>query len=404
MTRQIDAEHLLFHLQQVLAVKVRCRRQMPLDADAGHAAVVAGQRKQGHLAFQVVLGVRLRGIDELADDRQFLGPVAGEAVHGAGLDKALERGPVDGVHVQSIHELKDVARHVALARSEDLLYHRFAHVLYAQQTVADLAVLRGEVLGALVDVGLQGLDAHVLGVADEDRYGLVVRGIGHQGGQELGRIVVFQPGRLVRYDSVGSCVGFIERVGRETGHLVEDGVGHFLVYAVADAAGHVDGTVLVQFAVDEVLSFLRHDVRLFLGHGAAHQVGAAVGVAAQFTDDVHDLLLIHDAAVRRSQDGFQFRAQIGDLLRMLLALYVGRDRVHRTGPVQRNTCDEIFQTGGAQVLHEPGHAAGFQLEDADRVAAGDQIVDALFSVVDAVKVDVFSRIFFDEFQAFPDGC
>ena len=403
MARQVDAQHLLLHLQQVLAVEVRRLGQVPLDLDARHAAVVAGQREQGHLAFQIVLGAGLRGFDQFADHRQLLRPVAREAVHGAGFDEALQRGPVDRMHVQPVHEFEDVAGHVAPARGDDLLHDAFAHVLDAQQTVADLAVLRGEVLGAAVDVGLQRLDVHVLRVADQHRDRLVVGGIRHQGRQELGRIVALQPGRLISDDRVGCRMGFIERVSRETRHFVEDLVGDLLGHPVADAAGHVDGTVLVQLAVDEVLSFLRHDVRLFLGHGAAHQVGAAVGVPAQFTDDVHDLLLVDDAAVGRRQDGFQLRAQIRDLLRMLLALDVGRDGVHRTGPVQRNACDQVFQTGRAQVLHEPGHAAGFQLEDAGRVAASDEFVYVLVVVIDPVEVDVFAGIFFDEFQTFPDG-
>ena len=258
-------------------------------------------------------------------------------------------------------------------------------------------------LGAAVDVGLQRFDLHVLGVADQDGDRLIVGRICHQGRQELGRIVALQPGRLVSDDRVGRRVGFIERVSRETRHFVEDGVGDLLGHPVADAAGHVDGTVLVQLAVDEILALLRHDVRLLLGHGAAHQVGAAVGVPAQFADDVHDLLLVDDAAVGRRQDGLQLRTQIRDLLRVLLAFDVGRDGIHRTGPVQGDACDQVFETGRAKVLHEPGHAAGFQLEDAGRVAAGDEFVYILIVIVDAVEVDVLPGIFFDELQTFPDS-
>ena len=115
---------------------------------------------------------------------------------------------------------------------------------------------------------------------------------------------------------------------------------------------------------------------LLLGHGAAHQVAAAHGVARQVAHDLHDLLLIHHAAVGHVQDGLQLRRDVAHAVRVLLARHVAGDRLHRPRTVQRNRGDDVLEVARAHALQELPHARGFQLEHAVGVALGDHVVHA----------------------------
>ena len=69
-------------------------------------------------------------------------------------------------------------------------------------------------------------------------------------------------------------------------------LGHGGRHAAVDRAGHM----LFFRAVDKVFPLGSHDVLFLLGHGAAHQVGAAVGIARQIPHNLHYLLLINYTA------------------------------------------------------------------------------------------------------------
>ena len=88
-------------------------------------------------------------------------------------------------------------------------------------------------------------------------------------------------------------MGLIEGVFGEIRHVVKDLVGRLFV----DAVGRTALYSLFLVAVNEILPLPGHNVRLFLGHGTAHQVAPSQGIPGQVPDDLHDLLLVHDTAV-----------------------------------------------------------------------------------------------------------
>ena len=215
-------------------------------------------------------------------------------------------------------------------------------------------------------------------------------GVEH-GGEELHRPVELQPGRPHGDDAVGRGVGLVERVGGESGHLVEDGGGHLCGDAPADGAGNGHHAVLRQ-AVDEDLPFLGHDVVLFLGHGAANEVAAAVGVAGQVPHDLHHLLLVNHAAVGDAEDGLQQRVLVVDGLRMVFAPDIARNRLHRAGPVEGYGRDDVLEILRLHGGKEGAHAAAFQLEDAVRLSFGDHGVYAGVVQRDVLRAHVASRL------------
>ena len=54
-----------------------------------------------------------------------------------------------------------------------------------------------------------------------------------------------------------------------------------------------------------------HILGLLLGHGPAHHVRLAQGIARQLLEDLDDLLLVHDAAVGAGEDRLQLGVLIG---------------------------------------------------------------------------------------------
>ena len=143
-------------------------------------------------------------------------------------------------------------------------------------------------------------------------------------------------------------MGLIERIARKCCHAVKDRIGGFLRHTVCDSAA------AVLIAVEKDLALLFHDIMLFLCHRTAHQIGSAVGIAGKRPADLHDLLLIHNAAEGLLQDRFQQRVIVPHLCRVGTRRKILRDRIHRSGAVQRDHCRQIGNTGRA---HSGQHAA-----------------------------------------------
>ncbi|MPM42835.1 hypothetical protein SDC9_89507 [bioreactor metagenome] len=127
--------------------------------------------------------------------------------------------------------------------------------------------------------------------------------------------------------------------------------------------------------MDEILALLGHYVVLLLGHGAAHKVAPAVGVARKRADDFHDLLLIHHAAVGRAQNGLEQRVRVDHARGVVLALDVARNLLHRAGAVEGNARDKVLKAVGFELAKELPHAAGFQLKHPVGIPGGDHAVN-----------------------------
>ena len=148
--------------------------------------------------------------------------------------------------------------------------------------------------------------------------------------------MALEPAGLQSHHGITRGVGLIEGIAGEGGHFFEELVGDFLGNAVAHGSGHGDRTVRLHLAMDEDFLLFGHHVVLFLGHGPAHQVAAAHGIAGHIPHHLHDLFLIHQAAVGHLQDGLQQRGFVGHLLRVELVLHKPGNGIHGAGAVQRH--------------------------------------------------------------------
>ena len=142
---------------------------------------------------------------------------------------------------------------------------------------------------------------------------VVAHNAGYKGGHKRLGIETLEIRRLVGEHGVGRGVAFVEGVLGKGVHIVKYTGGGFFVHSVSYTARHTDAAVVVQLAVDEALTGLRHILGLFFAHSAAHLVGAAHGEARKPLHDLHYLLLINYAAVGHIENGREARVLECDL-------------------------------------------------------------------------------------------
>ena len=96
-------------------------------------------------------------------------------------------------------------------------------------------------------------------------------------------------------------------------------------------------------------------LQVLLGQGgAAHQIGSPVRVSRQRPADLHDLLLIDNAAVGFFQNRLQQRVIVMHLFRIGTRSQILRNRLHRPGAVKRNHRNQV---GDILRAHLHQHAA-----------------------------------------------
>ena len=157
--------------------------------------------------------------------------------------------------------------------------------------------------------------------------------------------------------SVAGRMALVEGVGRKAGHFVVDLVCHLL----RDAVGNAARTFVTGFgtAVHKVLPLCFHDSVLLFAHGAADVICLSEGKACQLPEDLHDLLLIDDAAVGYIQNVRQLRGLVADFVRLVPVAQIGRNGVHGARAVQTDQSDDIFKVLGLQAHKHLLHAGGF---------------------------------------------
>lgn len=122
---------------------------------------------------------------------------------------------------------------------------------------------------------------------------------------------------------------------------------------------------------------------LLLAHRAAQQVGAAERVSGELPGDRHDLLLVDEQVERVAEDRLQgfleFRVNRLDFLAPRFAVRVVHVcvRGHRARAVQREGGRDVFEPGRLHRLEQGPHAPAVELEDAEGIAGGQELVGGL---------------------------
>ena len=127
---------------------------------------------------------------------------------------------------------------------------------------------------------------------------------------------------------------------------------------------------------------------LLLADRVAQRVGLGTGEPAEGDGRGHDVLLVHEDPVGLLQVRLEQRVQVRDRFLAVLAPDVGRDVVHRAGPIERHHGREVVDGGRPEVADVAAHPGGLQLEDAGRLARGEQLERLRVVERDRVEVDL----------------
>ena len=365
VAREVEAERRLLQRQPLLDAPV-ARRDQRRQLGARAVAVAIVEHGVEQAALVGVRGLRLGPVEGDADARQQRRAAGVDAVEGAGLDQRLDDAAVDPAAIDAGAEIEQARERPArFARGDDRLDRALPRALDRAEAVANARRRhRLEAVGAGVDVGR--LDRHAEGAGVEQQRLQLVAVVDfdrHVGGEELGREVDLDPGRVVREQRIRGGVRLVEAVAGELLHQVEDFVGDL----GADA--------LLGRAVAKDRAVRRHLLGLLLAHRLAQQVGAAERVAAEDLRGLHHLLLVDHDPVGLAEHGLEQRMRIAHLLAAVLAVAEARDVLHRPGPEHRVERDQVLEAVRLGVLQHAPHAAAFELEHRLGAAFGEQRVD-----------------------------
>ena len=177
---------------------------------------------------------------------------------------------------------------------------------------------------------------------------------------------------------------FIERVGCKALHLAENRDSRSSVDPAAHTA--LDNYFAAVFgqSVYEDLALALHYVVLLFAHGAAHYIRAAEAVARKLAENLHYLLLVHYAAVGYVENIFQRRVLISDMRRIVAAVDVCWNAVHRARAVKRKNGYQVLNTVGLQLGKHILHALALELEHAFGVALGNHGKNPFIVVADII--------------------
>ena len=123
----------------------------------------------------------------------------------------------------------------------------------------------------------------------------------------------------------------------------------------------------------------------------AEIVGLGRREAADVLGDLHRLLLVDRDAEGEAGDRLEARVDVRDRLEPVLAARVDGDVLHRARPVEGDERDQVLELGRLDLAQRLAHPRRLELEDADRVAALQQLVGLLVVERDRLDVDVAVR-------------
>ena len=269
----------------------------------------------------------------------------------------------------------------------DRLHHLGADVAHRGEAVADVLADSHEVLFRLINIRLQHRNAKVTAVRQVDR-GLVflVANRRQQRRHVLSGVIRLHVGRPVRHQRVASGVRLVKRVGRERLDRAPQRVHRCL------------GVPVLLHAAPELVVLLGEHLGFLLTHRFTEAVCLAGRVICHLLRDTHDLLLVHDEAIglveNFAQRLVQLRVDRGDRLTPVLTVRVVPVRVHthRTRAVERQRRHDVLKAGRLHAFEQLLHAAGVQLEHAEGLAAGEQLVHGCVVCIQRFQVERFAAV------------
>ena len=303
-----------------------------------------------------------------------------ESVEGAAQRQRLEDAFVDVFRVHAPRKVEQalVRPRPVVAAVDDGLDRPLAHTPHRAQPESDGALsVHAEFEERFIHVRAEDWNAPVAALFHEQRDLLdVVHVVGQHRRHVFSRVIGLQVGGLVRHPRITRRVGFVEGIRGKRLPVLPD---LFQFLGVVAALGAL---------LQELRLHFGNEVRLLFAHRLPQRVRLALREAGQLLRQQHHLLLVHRDPVGLLEVFFARVEIIRDGLLPVLPLDKRRDVLERPRAVQRVHCDEVAEHRGLQILEVLLHPRGFVLEDADGLAALEELVGLRVVEREAVRVEV----------------
>ncbi len=369
---EVQPEQLLLPAETLAHRRLGRHRQRRLEGGRLGRAEVEQRRLAGDAIALDRLGRRHRVVEAEEDPGR-----RPERRERPDLRQRLDHLAVDEAEVDPGAEVGQRAELAALvAGGDDRLDRALADVLDGEEAEADRVPFDGELEPGAMDVRHPDLDAEAAALGD-GRGDLLL--VGAEGGQHarhvLDRVVRLEVGGLVGDEPVARRVGLVEAVALERLEGGEDRVDRRRADPSLGGLGH------------ELLPLGAEDRGLLLADGVAEGVRLRAGEAAEGHRGGHDVLLVDEDPVRLLEVRLEQRMEVRHRLLAVLAADVGRDVVHRAGPVEGHHRGEVVDRGRLELPDVAAHAGRLELEHAGRLARGEELERGGVVERDVVEVD-----------------
>ena len=316
----------------------------------------------------LVLGKELRAVQPL------------ESVEGSAQRQRFEDALVDVLRVYAPCKVEQalVRPRSVVAAVDDGLDRPLAYAAHRPEPKPDGALrVHAEFEKRFVHVRAEDRDAPVAAFLHEQRDLLdVVHVVGQHRRHVFGRVIGLQVSGLVGHPRVTRRVRFVEGIRGKRLPVLPD----FLqLLGVVAALGAL---------LQELRLHFGNEVRLLFAHRLPQRIRLALREAGQLLRQQHHLLLVHRDSVRLLEVFFARVEVIRDGLLPVLPLDKRRDVFERPRTVQGVHRNEIAKHRGLQILEVLLHPRGFVLEDADGLAALEELVGLSVVEREAVRVEI----------------
>ena len=195
-------------------------------------------------------------------------------------------------------------------------------------------------------------------------------------------------------------MGLIERIGRKLENVFPNDFCGLSFKTITN--GTFFPVLLHGFigTVIPVLDNLLHQFDFLLCHSLANFIGLARRKAGHLHGNLHDLLLVHHGAIGFGQNIMQTRIVVNRLFSTIHAVNIAghHSRSQRTGTIEGDKCDDVFELGWTHALDGCRHTCGFNLKNPRGSTFTHQSIDFRILKGYLVNVNIDIKICLDVFE------
>ena len=249
-------------------------------------ADLPGHREHIKLTFKVILALLQGTLDHGIVHREQLTAILAKAIECASLDERFYHTAVELSRGKAVDKIIKRGEFSVLALCKNVFQEMHAHVFEREKSKADILARGRKGHTALVNVGRKNANTARVALADIfGNLGLTTQHACEQCRHILLRIVAFEICCAIRNEGICRGVRFVKRIVCKAFHIREQLLGNGYIHSPLTRT------------CNEAFALGKQHIRFLFRHCTAHNICVTKGIAANFAEDAHNLLLVNHATV-----------------------------------------------------------------------------------------------------------